>query len=148
MMKLQICILINSSVFMFLQAIWRKVQTLGIVRYYRQSEEVKSVVRMCMCLPLLPPSKIQEGIVAIKEGNNAVPQRSGRLLNDLFTYLQGEIVLQYIFYSLLIRLKDATLLAFNKSSVYLSFKKCVVQFPISFMSNGCIIKWFSGVSEM
>jgi len=67
---------IRGCLFHFGQAIWRKVQYLGIVHDYNQNDEIKKTVRRICSLALVPKDQIDHCWTEIHaqapqhEGNN------------------------------------------------------------------------------
>lgn len=56
---------ISGCSFHFGQCLWRKIQTLGLVKDYREDEAVKQTCKMCAALAYLPPHCIQEAWMMI-----------------------------------------------------------------------------------
>lgn len=75
-------IIIKGCNFHFNQAIWRKVQELGLVTYYKERKEVRDHIRMCAALAHLPEEHISDGWLHIME--NAPNLEALDKFNDYF----------------------------------------------------------------
>lgn len=58
---------IKGCNFHFNQAIWRKVQELGLTQLYRGEKEIRDHIKMCAALAHLPPDYIEDGFLHIME---------------------------------------------------------------------------------
>jgi len=73
--------------FHWTQAIWRKVQSLGLAADYMEKTQVQKFVRRLMCLPFLPHEHIAPmfvNIISLDTPANPMPL----LLRQLFDYIQ------------------------------------------------------------
>ncbi|KAA0185368.1 hypothetical protein HAZT_HAZT004167 [Hyalella azteca] len=55
-----------QAVFPAARAVWRKFQTLGLVRAMREDERLKIAVRMAMALAFLPAENLEAGVLAVE----------------------------------------------------------------------------------
>ena len=59
--------IISGCSFHFTQSLWRKIQELGLVKEYKEDEEVRKTCRMFSALCLLPEDKVEEAFLQIME---------------------------------------------------------------------------------
>jgi len=58
---------IMGCYFHFTQSLWRKVQSMGLVRSYRESSELRLTIRRCAALAFMKPEDMDEGWLYIHE---------------------------------------------------------------------------------
>lgn len=75
-------IVIKGCNFHFNQALWRKVQEIGLTTQYRDNEEVRNHIRKCAALAYLPPDYISNAWIQIME--NAPNEEAVVKFNDYF----------------------------------------------------------------
>lgn len=61
-------VIIHGCHFHMKKCLWRKIQDLGLVREYRENEEVQMRVRMCAALAFLRPEDVADGWLEIHSG--------------------------------------------------------------------------------
>jgi hypothetical protein len=65
---------ISGCHYHFSQAIWRKIQQLGLVQEYKENAEVRLILRMCVALAYIPLPDIDEGWLIIMENAPQLPK--------------------------------------------------------------------------
>ncbi|XP_052268620.1 uncharacterized protein LOC127869999 [Dreissena polymorpha] len=82
---------IKGCVFHWTQAVWRKVQDLGLVTTYRRRQALYNYMRQLMALPFLPAAHIRETFAALRDRANT-PQ-----LDSLVTYMDRQWLQHVLF---------------------------------------------------
>lgn len=59
---------ISGCNFHFNQCLWRKIQSLGLVKDYKENEEIRQICKMCSALAYMPLNTIEDGWILIMEG--------------------------------------------------------------------------------
>ena len=62
---------IHGCLFHLVQAIYRKVGELGLVKEYKENEETRKFIRKVFALPFLPPRDMRFALTLLKEGEEA-----------------------------------------------------------------------------
>ena len=75
---------IKGCVFHWTQAVWRHVQSCGLVRAYREQQGVHTYIRQLLALPFLPAQYIKDTFIHLKARANS-PQ-----LQDLVDYMDRQ----------------------------------------------------------
>ena len=60
-------VIITGCSFYFMQSLWRKIQELGLIKKYREDEEIRKTLPMFSALCLLPVEKVEEAFLQITE---------------------------------------------------------------------------------
>ncbi|CAL1288591.1 unnamed protein product [Larinioides sclopetarius] len=58
---------ISGCNFHFNQCLWRKIQTLGLVKEYKENEEIKLFCKMCSALAYMPLNTVEDAWIVIME---------------------------------------------------------------------------------
>ena len=74
---------IKGCVFHWVQAIWRRVQLLGLQEPYNKDEGTHSFIRMLMALPFIPPEHVMRALLQISASNTTSDTRLG----DMCAYI-------------------------------------------------------------
>ena len=74
---------IKGSLFNWNQALWRKVQNLGLQTAYTQDQRTRKLIRKCMALPFLPHERILEQFQTLKKQVNTLS------LTSFVTHMQN-----------------------------------------------------------
>lgn len=52
--------------FFYLKALWRKMKSLHYLNYANKNDNSQNVLRLLMCLPLLPAQNVENGFMLIR----------------------------------------------------------------------------------
>ena len=72
----------SGCFFHYTQCLFRRIQTLGLSTLYNENNEIRSLCRHLMALPLLPVKDVEQ---AFQELNEQIPEE----LEPLFEYFEG-----------------------------------------------------------
>jgi len=69
---------------LYVQALWRKMKSLHYLNYVNNNDNAQKVLRLLMCLPLLPAQNMESGFLLIR----AFATHHGVNLERLLQYYQ------------------------------------------------------------